>query len=358
MKQLARLAFCAVRPVLHVMNAEAAHQLTIASLKVLPPGSAAESDPQLAIDLFGLHFPNPIGLAAGFDKNAEVPAQILGLGFGFAEAGTTTPLPQAGNPRPRLFRLSEDQGVINRLGFNNEGHQAMMRRLSARRRNGIVGVNIGANKDSSDRMADYAAGVKTFGPVADYLTVNVSSPNTPGLRNLQGAEDLKRLLDLLNGERAKLRRTVPMLLKIAPDLDELELHDIAKACIGQVDGVIISNTTISRPALHSAHQTESGGLSGAPLFSLSTQRLAQFYIATEGKIPLIGVGGIRDAETAYAKFAAGASLIQLYSALVYEGPGLVTQISQGLKEKLRTRTIRDIIGCEAEKRAHHIAPGT
>ncbi len=357
MKRLARLGFCAVRPILHAMDAEAAHQLTLSTLRRLPSGPASSSSSELSVNLFGLRFPNPIGLAAGFDKNAEVPSQMLDLGFGFVEVGTSTPLPQTGNAKPRLFRLIEDRAVINRMGFNNEGHDAMLRRLSARRRNGIVGVNIGANKDAADRMADYVAGVRAFGTIANYLTVNVSSPNTPGLRALQGADDLKRLLDLLNTERSKLERSVPMLLKIAPDLDEQELQDVAKACIGQVDGVIISNTTISRPAVQSSHRTETGGLSGVPLFSLSTKKLAQFHLATDGKIPLIGAGGIHDAETAYAKILAGASLIQIYSALVFQGPGLVADIAKGLSAKLGGRSITHIAGREAASIAHQTEPG-
>jgi dihydroorotate dehydrogenase len=253
---------------------------------------------------------------------------MLALGFGFTEIGTVTPKPQAGNPRPRLFRLPEDNAVINRMGFNNEGHAAALRRLYARRgRGGIVGVNIGANKDSADRIGDYVQGIAAFAHVASYFTVNISSPNTPGLRGLQSRAELEQLLGRINDERARQERQPPMLLKIAPDLREDELEDIAAACSGgAVDGIIVSNTTLSRDGLHPGHAKEQGGLSGLPLLALSTRQLARMFVLTEGKIPLVGAGGVHDGASALMKIRAGASLVQLYSALVYQGPGLVTDI--------------------------------
>jgi dihydroorotate dehydrogenase len=344
------VAFKLSRPFLHSKDAEDAHLATIRMLKCLPALPAARHDTKLSQTLFGLTFPNPLGLAPGFDKNAEVPDAMLRLGFGFAEVGTVTPQPQTGNPKPRLFRLTEDRAVINRMGFNNEGHNAALRRLSNRRREGIVGVNIGANKDSVDRAADYVAGITAFSAVADYITVNVSSPNTPGLRGLQSAGELQQLLQRLNDARATQAKRPAMLLKIAPDLSEAEMFDIAACCIGGgVDGVIISNTTLSRPNLSSVYRAESGGLSGRPLFQLSTQQLARFYVMTKGQIPLIGVGGIEDGATALAKIEAGASLIQVYSALVYRGPGLVHDIIRTLMDAaLKSGSLSALRGRKAE----------
>jgi dihydroorotate dehydrogenase len=344
------LAFKLSRPLLHSKDAEDAHLATIRMLKCLPALPAARHDTKLSQTLFGLTFPNPLGLAPGFDKNAEVPDAMLRLGFGFAEVGTVTPRPQTGNPKPRLFRLTEDQAVINRMGFNNEGHGAALRRLSNRHRKGIVGVNIGANKDSVDRAADYVAGIECFSTVADYITVNVSSPNTPGLRGLQSAGELHQLLQRLNDARATQVKRPAMLLKIAPDLSEAEMYDIAACCTGgAVDGVIISNTTLSRPSLSSVYRAESGGLSGRPLFQLSTQQLARFYVMTKGQIPLVGVGGIEDGATALAKIEAGASLIQVYSALVYRGPGLVDDIIRTLMGAIReSGTLSALRGRKAE----------
>jgi len=328
------LAFNLAKPFLHKLDAEQAHRLTIKGLQLAPAlGQGPITHANLRRRVFGLDFPNPVGLAPGFDKNAEVPDAMLAQGFGFVEVGTVTPLPQEGNARPRLFRLSEDGAVINRMGFNNQGHARVLQRLIERRtRAGVVGVNVGANKDSSDRIGDYVKGIEVFEDVASYITINISSPNTPGLRNLQGREDLQRLLERVNAAR-KARK--PMLLKIAPDLSVEDMKDVADVCAGgAVDGVIISNTTLSRPALKSAHAKEAGGLSGAPLFELATQQLAQFHQMSGGKIPLIGVGGVGDAATASAKFKAGASLIQLYSALVYRGPALVREICNGLQNGL------------------------
>jgi dihydroorotate dehydrogenase len=350
---LARLAFPLAARLLEKMDAERAHGLTIRALKIsprAPPRPAGD----LAQEVFGLSFPNPLGLAAGFDKNAEVPDAMLGLGFGFAEVGTVTPLPQGGNPKPRLFRLAEDRAVINRMGFNNEGHAAMLQRLVDRKRNGIVGVNIGANKDSPNRIADYCAGLKVFADIASYVTVNISSPNTPGLRGLQTRDELAGLLSALNEVRSGLQRKVPLLLKIAPDLGEAELEDIAACCIGNVDGVIVSNTTITRPSLHSRHKVEAGGLSGEPLFSLATRQLAKFYLTSNGKFPLIGVGGIHDVESAWTKIEAGATLLQLYSALVYRGPALITEIFEGLSLRLKGAgvSLSEVRGCRAKEIAH------
>ncbi len=356
---LINLGFKALRPLLNCMDAETAHGLTIQALKTGLGASAEINSPSnLAIPCFGLNFQNPLGLAAGFDKNAEVPDAMLAMGFGFVEVGTVTPRPQEGNPRPRLFRLSEDRAVINRLGFNNEGHAAVLERLRRRKHKpGIVGVNLGANKNSTDRTADYVAGVNAFSDAASYFTINISSPNTPGLRNLQSAVELPALLKRLNEARQTRQRQVPMLLKIAPDLQPDEMRPIAECCLeSAIDGVIISNTTVSRPVLHSNHAKETGGLSGAPLFDLSTRQLARFFLLTEGKVPLVGVGGISNAEHAWSKICAGASLLQLYSALVFQGPELVQEILSGLSRKLAEKnfaTLSDAIGNSAERIAHH-----
>lgn len=355
---LINFGFKALRPMLHCMDAEKAHGLTIKALKTGLGGSAKINSPSnLATSCFGLNFQNPLGLAAGFDKNAEVPDAMLALGFGFVEVGTVTPRPQAGNPRPRLFRLGEDQAVINRMGFNNEGHAAVLQRLRRRKgKPGILGVNIGANKDSTDRVSDYAAGIAAFSDVAGYFTINISSPNTPGLRNLQSVEELRPLLKRLNEARESQKRRVPMLLKIAPDLRDDEMKSIAECCMSSaVDGVIISNTTISRPQLRSPDAKQTGGLSGAPLFDLSTRKLARFYLLTEGKIPLVGVGGIANADHAWGKICAGASLLELYSALVFQGPELVQEILHGLSRKLAEKKfakLSDAVGSSAEQIAH------
>jgi dihydroorotate dehydrogenase len=322
------LGFQLAKPLLHAIDAETAHRLTIKSLALGLGGR--QSVPSAPVKLFGLEFPNSLGLAPGFDKNAEVPDAMLALGFGFVEIGTVTPKPQSGNPRPRLFRLVDDQAVINRMGFNNDGHDVVLARLEARRnKGGIVGVNIGANKDSTDRIEDYVLGLKRFSSLASYITINISSPNTPGLRNLQGREELQRLLERLN--KARQNKT-PMLLKIAPDLSDEDLGDVAESTSGgAVDGVVISNTTLTRPNLISPFASESGGLSGKPLFDLSTQKLRLFHQMTSGRIPLIAAGGISDLTTARTKLEAGASLLQVYSALVYRGPALVREILTGLQ---------------------------
>ena len=360
---LSRFGFKIARPLLHCMDAETAHGLTLAALKAGLGGNTRIKSPvNLASTQFGLNFENPLGLAAGFDKNAEVPDAILALGLGFAEVGTVTPRPQAGNPRPRLFRLSEDQAVINRMGFNNEGHAVVLQRLQRRKhRSGIVGVNIGANKDSPDRVSDYIAGITAFSDVASYFTINISSPNTPGLRNLQAAEELRPLLQRLNEARGAQKRQVPMLLKIAPDLRPDELEAIAGCCLNSaIDGVIISNTTVARPALRSKHATESGGLSGLPLFDPATSQLATFYLLTEGKIPLVGVGGISGTEQAWTKICAGASLLQLYTALVFKGAGLVLEILHGLSRKIDENKMPGLsaaVGSAAENLVHQSPVG-
>jgi dihydroorotate dehydrogenase len=322
-----------LRPAIHAIDAERAHRLTIGALRMMPVLGRPQADPMLASDVAGLHFPNPVGLAAGFDKDAEVPAKMLGLGFGFVEVGTLTPLPQPGNPRPRLFRLAEDRGVINRMGFNNGGQLAAQERLRKLvQRAGPVGVNIGANKDSADRIADYARGAAAMAQVADYLTVNISSPNTPGLRALQTGAALQELLD---GVMRALAAPVPVFLKVAPDLTHDEIDAIARTAIdGGVSALIVANTTVSRPQLNAAHAGETGGLSGAPLRTLALERLQDFRAATGGALTLIAAGGIADAAHAYASIRAGASLVQLYSALVYEGPGLARRIAGGLSTLL------------------------
>ena len=306
---------------------------------------------------FGLNFPNPIGMAAGFDKSAEVPDALLRLGFGFVEIGTVTPKPQGGNPRPRLFRLERDEAVINRMGFNNDGAEVVLRRLAARAHHGgIVGVNVGANKDSADRVADYVKLIETFAPVASYFTVNVSSPNTPGLRNLQQSAALDDLLAKVIDARERVRKNAgdsPVLLKIAPDLSLAELDDVVHiARSRRVDGMIVANTTLARPSTlrEQARAKEQGGLSGRPLFRLSTRMVAETYVRAEGAFPLIGVGGIDSGGAALTKIRAGASLIQLYSSLVYKGLGLVDDIKNDLASTL-LRTGRDslseIVGADA-----------
>ena len=333
-----------LRPLVFAFDAERAHRLTIAALKPMPGGRPPAGDGTLAVDLAGLSFPNPIGLAAGFDKDAEVYRQMLGLGFGFAEIGTLTPLPQTGNPRPRLFRLPEDRAVINRMGFNNGGLEAAKARLSGRvRGNGIVGVNIGANKDSVDRIADYARGVREMAPLADYLTVNISSPNTPGLRALQDRAALEDLLTAVVEARVAAGAAPPIFLKLAPDLERADIDDIAAVSVGRMDALIVSNTTISRPSLRSPHREEAGGLSGAPLKALALARLRDFRAATGGAIPLIAAGGIETGADALARIRAGASLVQLYSALVYEGPGLAKRIAAELKALLRQEGFANVM---------------
>lgn len=343
------MLFSLARPALFLLDGEDAHRLTIAGLRLMPASAPPRPDPVLAMRVAGLDFPTPVGLAPGFDKNAEAPHAMFGFGFGFVEIGTVTPLPQAGNPRPRLFRLAEDKAVINRMGFNNDGADAVVARLKAGQgREGIIGVNIGANKHSADRIADYAVMTRTMAPLARYLTVNISSPNTPGLRALQDAGALSALLDAVTEARGA--DACPVFLKLAPDLEAADIDDITRIAIDKrLDALIVSNTTISRPALRSRHAGEAGGLSGAPLRDLAQQRLKDFRSASGGAIPLIGVGGIASAEDAYARIRAGASLVQLYSALVYEGPGLAARINRGLKALLQRdgfATLSEAVGAD------------
>ncbi len=349
--------FPLIRPLIFNLDGERAHRLTIAGLKALPAGEAPRQDPLLGIRVSGLDFPNPVGLAAGFDKDAEVFAQMLRLGFGFAEVGTLTPLPQPGNPKPRLFRLEEDRAVINRLGFNNGGLDAARKRLERRRaggpsaplRTGIVGVNIGANKDSSDRIADYVGGVRTMAPLADYLTINISSPNTPGLRGLQDKGALDELLSAVADERPP--GGPPLFLKLAPDLDREGIDDVTDVAIARgMDALIVSNTTISRPELRSRFGGEAGGLSGAPLKSLALEKLREFRSAAGGEIPLIAAGGIETGADAFARIRAGASLVQLYSALIYEGPGLARRICADLRRLLEREGFRNVAEAVATER--------
>ena len=343
-----RLLYKLFRPLAFALDAETAHRATIAGLSLAPRLPMPTFAPELASTVAGLTFPSPVGLAAGFDKDAEVPDAMLGLGFGFVEVGTITPKPQIGNPRPRLFRLKEDRAVINRMGFNNGGQAAALDRLGKRRRRGIVGVNIGANKDSEDRIADYVAGVKAMSPVADYLTVNISSPNTPGLRNLQAGGEL---IELLAAVREARTSNVPIFLKVAPDLEAGDHDRIVRAAVdSEIDALIISNTTISRPLLKSGHANEAGGLSGRPLKALALEQLRNFRAASGGQIPLIAAGGIENAHDAWKRITAGASLVQLYSAMVYEGPGIARRIAEDLRALLgvsQMANIAEAVGSEA-----------
>ncbi len=358
------------RPLLRTLDAEDAHGLTLKMLRFAPLLRAARDDKRLAVRAFALNFPNPIGMAAGFDKNAEVPDALLRLGFGFVEVGTITPLPQMGNPRPRVFRLEADGGVINRLGFNSQGAEAVLKRLAARAAapllpiqasergwgGGIVGINVGANKDTPDRVADYVQLIERFASVASYVAVNVSSPNTPGLRDLQQAAMLDDLLARVVDARERVVENAgptPVLLKIAPDLSLSDLDDIVGiARSRRVDGMIVSNTTLSRPPGLRETETakQAGGLSGRPLFPLSTRMLAETYVRVEGVFPLIGAGGIDSGAAALAKFRAGASLVQLYSALVFRGLGLVSEIKTALiaaVDRDRLENLNDLVGADA-----------
>jgi dihydroorotate dehydrogenase len=344
------------RPVLHKLDAETAHRATVKALSLLPPRQPPRDDPRLAVSAFGLNFPNPLGLAAGFDKNAEAADAMLGMGMGFVEVGTVTPRPQAGNPRPRLFRLTDDEAVINRFGFNSEGHAAVVARLQRRHgRPGLIAVNLGANKDAADRAADYVAGISAFAGLASFFVVNVSSPNTPGLRDLQQEASLDDLIARVRAARdaaAEAHGRKPLILKIAPDLTLDGLDAIVRICRARgIDALAISNTTISRPSdlKSQALVGETGGLSGRPLFDLSTRMLAEAYLRVERQFPLIGIGGIDSAARAFAKIEAGASLIELYSSLVFKGPQLITDIKQGLVARLsaRGRQLAEITGTAA-----------
>jgi dihydroorotate dehydrogenase len=346
-----------IRPALRRLPAEAAHELTVRALeaglgRLIVDRAARRPDPPiLAQRLWGLEFPNPLGLAAGFDKDARVFEAMRRFGFGFVEIGTVTPRPQPGNPKPRLFRLEEDQAIVNRMGFNSGGLDAAIDRLE-HPHTGIVGVNLGKNRDAGDAVADYREGIRRASKVADYLVINVSSPNTPGLRDLQRGRRLEALLTPLLDAREKSRIPIPLLVKIAPDLTSEEREDIALVALAAgIDGLVISNTTVERPGgLASRHAAESGGLSGRPLFAASTALLADMYRLTQGRLPLIGVGGVASAADAYQKIRAGACLVQLYTALVFAGPGLVTEIKRGLAELLRAggyTAVAEAVGTDA-----------
>ena len=342
-----------LRPLIFRLDAERAHRATIAALKLMPKRRSPTFAGSLTTSIAGLGFPSPVGLAAGFDKDGEVYRAMLGLGFGFVEVGTVTPRPQAGNPKPRLFRLAQDEAVINRLGFNNRGQAAAATRLATRDRSrGVVGINIGANKNSAakkpdGRIADYAVGVRAMAPLADYLTVNISSPNTPGLRDLQAGGELVELLAAVAEARID---GVPVFLKVAPDLDSGDHERIVRAAIdGGIDALIVANTTLARPPLRSIHAGEAGGLSGAPLRPLALDQLRRFRAVSGGQIPLIAAGGIASAEDAWARILAGASLVQLYSGLVYHGPGAARRIATGLADILVAEgiaNIADAVGTE------------
>ncbi|MGH1417997.1 MAG: quinone-dependent dihydroorotate dehydrogenase [Hyphomicrobiaceae bacterium] len=344
-----RNIFGLARPLLFGINPEDAHSLTLSTLeRGIHPRAPQDVGQVLHTTTFGLTFPNPVGIAAGFDKNARVADAVLRMGCGFAEIGTITPKQQDGNPKPRIFRLVEDNAVINRLGFNNSGHNAALERLEKRAgRPGIVGVNIGANKDSHDRVADYVAGIKTFAHLADYFTVNISSPNTPGLRDLQAGDALDDLLDrVITARDAAITSQSPrrpVVVKIAPDLSPDELDQtVAQLIAHNVDAIAVSNTTLSRRGLTDPMRCQAGGLSGRPLFKRSTIMLARVYQKTEGKIPLIGIGGIDSGKTAVEKIKAGATLLQLYTGLIYEGPGLIPNINTALKQACVTSGVSSI----------------
>ncbi len=356
------------RNILFRLDPEVAHGLSIRGLKLMQAtgmatGNSNNHYPELAVNLAGLNFPSPLGIAAGFDKNGEVCEALLDLGFGFAEVGTVTPVPQSGNPRPRIFRLVSEQGVINRLGFNNLGHASVLNNLQStafnKNKNGVIGINIGANKDSGDFISDYEQGLVKFWDVASYFTINISSPNTPGLRDLQSNDSLGNLLGRVGKTHKKLLaktgKSPPMFIKIAPDLDERAIESIADN-IGNssVGGLIISNTTVSRSDLHSSN-SEAGGLSGRPLFNRSTIVLAKMRALIGTDFPIIGVGGIDSARSAWQKLEAGANLIQLYTGMIYQGPNIANRICRGLLQKLEASEFSDIAEVTASKNAEWAA---
>jgi dihydroorotate dehydrogenase len=344
-----------LRRVLFHVDPERAHRLAIRALTSgMMPAPSFSKDPRLGRDLLGLHFPNPVGMAAGFDKDGEAIDGLFGLGFGFVEVGTVTPLPQPGNPKPRLFRLPEDRAIINRFGFNSQGHDALLQRLSARSsKPGIVGINVGANKESADRIEDYAVGVRRFAASASYLTINISSPNTPGLRDLQEKAFLGDLLARVGAARQAAPTRRPLLLKIAPDLDDDSLETIVGTAIdAKMDGMIVSNTTIARDRVKNPRAAEAGGLSGWPLMRRSNIMLAKVRKLAGNRLVLVGAGGVHSPETAFVKMAAGADLVQLYTGLVYEGPGLPAQILTGLMRLMERQgfaTLADIVGSDVER---------
>lgn len=346
----------AARAGLFLLPPEDAHLATLRALEAgIYPRPLQAAPALLRQTIFGLDFPNPLGIAAGFDKDARAPDAVLGMGCGFAEIGTVTPKPQDGNPKPRVFRLVADHGLINRLGFNNGGHAAALARLEARARNGgIVGVNIGANKDSTDRAADYVQGLNSFYNVASYFTVNISSPNTPGLRDLQAPAALDELLTRILQARAQLvaddHPVRPIIVKIAPDIAEADIAPIVERLLShKVDGIAVSNTTLARPKLTDFQRNEMGGLSGRPVFSRSTAMLARVYQATRGTVPLIGIGGIDSPASALAKIEAGATLLQFYTGLIYEGPGLIGAINERLAQAIRQSGATSLAGLRGRK---------
>ncbi len=357
---MANFQFRIARPLLHLLDPEVAHGMTLWALGHGLAGSDnGAEDPLLSTRVWDLDFSNPVGLAAGFDKDAAVIDAMLALGFGFVEAGTVTPEPQPGNPKPRLFRMAKDQAVINRFGFNSRGLDAFVARLKARRHNasarGIVGANVGKNRDATDAAADYAKGIAAISGLADYLVCNLSSPNTPGLRNLQAREQMREVIVRVNEARmradAAAGRVPPLLLKVGPDLDDAAIRDIAEVALAEkVDGLIVGNTTVDRPvSLQSVHARETGGLSGLPLLDKANTCLAQMYRAVEGRLPIIGCGGIASGAHAYAKIRAGASLVQLYSALVYQGPGLIVSLKQELAALMRAdgfKSVGEAVGAD------------
>jgi dihydroorotate dehydrogenase len=355
------------RPLLRALDPEDAHSLTLKALKFAPLPQPVPDDSRLTVRAFGLNFPNPVGIAPGFDKHAEVPDALLRLGFGFIEVGGVTPLPQPGNPRPRLFRLVRDQAVINRLGFNSDGEAAVLTRLAARAgEGGIVGLNLGSNKDSSDRTSDYVRLIEAMAPVVSFVTVNISSPNTPGLRNLQQGTVLDDLLARVIEARDRVAQhagPTPLLLKIAPDLTLSDLDDLVGiARRRQIDGMIVGNTTVGRPPSlrERSKAAEAGGLSGRPLYALATRMLAETYVRVEGAFPLIGVGGIDSGETALGKIRAGADLLQIYTGLIYRGLGVVGEIKAALLAALdrgEGETLADLVGVDAAAMTAEDWPG-
>lgn len=339
---------------LFLLDPETAHEASLLGLEAgIYPRQCRPDDPRLSQALFGLTFPNPIGVAAGYDKNARVYNALFSMGFGFAEAGTITPEPQSGNPRPRVFRLIRERAIVNRLGFNNAGHAAAKARLKAQPPKGVLGINIGANRESADPIADYAAGVRALGAQASYLAVNISSPNTPGLRGLQAPDRLNALLEAVMEARASLPRAVPVLVKLAPDLQGEDIEPVMACLLAQkVDGAILCNTTLSRDGVPpSSQRGEGGGLSGRPLFARSTRFLAKCYLATEGKLPLLGVGGIDSPQAALDKIRAGASLVQLYTGLIYEGPNLLSDIKAALLAEMTrsSSSLAGLVGTDAQR---------
>jgi dihydroorotate dehydrogenase len=343
---------------LGVLPPEVAHRAAIRAVAAYPFRTRPDGDSRLRVDAFGLSFANPLGLAAGFDKSAEAVEGLGRLGFGFVEVGTLTPKPQAGNPKPRLFRLKRDAAIVNRMGFNNDGYAAAKSRLARARRLGIVGVNIGPNKDAADRIADYVLGIETFAALADYFTINISSPNTPGLRNLHARGELDALVEAALAARDRAPKRRPVLVKIAPDLDATQLEDVLDVAIARrIDGLIVSNTSVGRPAtLVSPEALETGGLSGRPIFDLSTRMLARCFVRCGGGLPLVGVGGVEDAATALAKIEAGASLVQIYTGFIYRGPGVIGEILRGLGQEVARRGVASVSGLIGA-RAEEIAAG-